>query len=53
MHTIHKNMELSYGAHLVQKASPCLAPTPHMYTHIPLQGTSAHSAHANLPLSAG
>ena len=37
-HTIDKNMELSYGAHLVQKDSPYLVPTAHMYTLIPLQG---------------
>ena len=53
MHTIDKNMELSYGAHLVQKVSPCLVPTGHMYTLIPLQGITAHSARANLHLSAG
>ena len=35
-HTIDKNMELSYGAHLVQKVSPCPVPTVHMYTLIPL-----------------
>ena len=35
-HTIDKNTELSYGAHLVQKVSPCLVPTMHMYTLIPL-----------------
>ena len=52
-HTIDKNTELSYGAHLVQKVSPCLAPTAHMYTLISLQGINAHSARANLPLSAG
>ena len=52
-HTIDKNMALSYGAHLVQKVSPCLVPTLHMYTLIPLQGTTAHSACANLHLSAG
>ena len=52
-HTIDKNMELSYGAHLVQKDSPYLAPTVHIYTLIPLQGITAHSARTNLPLSAG
>ena len=52
-HIIDKNMELSYGAHLVQKDSPYLAPTAHMYTLISLQGITAHSARANLPLSAG
>ena len=52
-HTIDKNMEISYGAHLVRKDSPCLVPTAHMYTLISLQGITAHSACANLPLSAG
>ena len=53
MHTINENMELSFGAHHAQKTSPRLAPIAHTYTHISLQGTSAHSARANLPLSAG
>ena len=52
-HTIDKNMELSYSAHLAQKVSPCPVPTVHMYTLIPLQGITAHSACANLHLSAG
>ena len=53
MHTIDKNMELLYSAHLVQKTSPCLVPIAHMCILISLQSINAHSARANLPLSAG
>ena len=52
-HTIDKNTELLYGVHLAQKVSPCLVPTVHMYTLIPLQSITAHIARANLLLSAG
>ena len=52
-HTMDKNTELLYGVHLVRKVSPCLVPTVHMYTLIPLQSITAHIARTNLLLSAG
>ena len=53
MHTIDKNMEFSFSVLLVRKT--LLHPVPIRHTHILifLQSTSAHSAIANLPLSAG